>query len=734
MRSLSLLLLVPYVLAQSESVSRIPVTTVTATPSGSSSTPVESQDPLPPVQAWCPSEIFCAGSLLQTLNLAQVFADPKTIVDKPTSKTPGDVLADFAKLPGNTSVTEGDIVSFVDNDFGGEGQELEGVSLPQFTNTPAFLSNISDPLVQAFASQVHGFWPTLARGTNQSALCDGIKCQGSLVPLNHTFIIPGGRFREQYYWDSFFIVEGLLESGLYEVANATLQNFLDEIEKFGFIPNGGRIYYLNRSQPPLFIQMLARYVEASGDTSILDRALPLAERELEWWKTNRTISVTSPSTNKTYSLAQYNVRNTAPRPESYLDDYTTVHGVSPALNSSAQADLFAELASGAETGWDYSSRWLKDVSVGLPSLNVRGLVQVDLNSILYKNHLYLAELYNVTGSTQNATAANNHLTEASQIKAGILDLCWNATKLAFYDFNLLTNAQNTVFTAATYYPFWSGIFPDEVLSNATNAFSVFSSVNMVLNRYNGTLPVTFIVTGQQWDAPNAWPPHTYVAINALKALPANISSGALPQPAKGQNTYSLIPAGQINVAESDLPAQTITSSKNASTSGVAADLNTLNGTVTNGGNATSGEGWAATLARELANRYVSSVICSWQATGGSIQGFIPRLSDAELNITQSVSNDGNMFEKFDIRDIDSSGSGGEYTVQAGFGWTNGVLLWVSSNFGKQLVAPQCPPLLVVAGGSSGGSSKKGAAAGLMPPRMGVALAVAAVGALASSLL
>ena len=105
----------------------------------------------------------------------------------------------------------------------------------------------------------------------------------------------GGRFREQYYWDSFWIVEGLLESELYDIVNATLHNFMDELEHIGFIPNGGRIYYLNRSQPPLFVQvcpilhpapfstadpahqMLARYVEATNETTILERALPLAE-------------------------------------------------------------------------------------------------------------------------------------------------------------------------------------------------------------------------------------------------------------------------------------------------------------------------------------------------------------------------------------------------------------------------------------------------------------------------
>jgi len=58
-------------------------------------------------------------------------------------------------------------------------------------------------------------------------------------------LITGGRFREQYYWDSFWIIEGLVESELYDIANATLQNFMDELERFGFIPNGGRIYCMD---------------------------------------------------------------------------------------------------------------------------------------------------------------------------------------------------------------------------------------------------------------------------------------------------------------------------------------------------------------------------------------------------------------------------------------------------------------------------------------------------------
>jgi alpha,alpha-trehalase len=254
----------------------------------------------------------------------------------------------------------------------------------------------------------------------------------------------------------------------------------------------------------------------------------------------------------------------------------------------------------------------------------------------------LSNLYEISGPTRNTSQASNHRTQAASLREAILDLHWDSSKLAFYDFNMTANARNDIFTTATFYPLWAGIVPDELTSNSTNAFGFFASVNMVLNRYNGTFPVTFIESGLQWDAPNAWPPHQYIALQALRALPANVSSGALPTPPQGQNSFALVPQGQLGLNESSLPVQTLTTSTNATTSGTAADVNALNGTVVNGGNASDSQGWRDTLARELANRYITSALCSWYSTGGSISGFLSRLPDAALNVSGSVNNTGNV--------------------------------------------------------------------------------------------
>ncbi|KAI5988333.1 glycoside hydrolase family 37 protein [Pisolithus albus] len=692
------------------SVPTLTISTSVPSPTAALSATLPSQAPLPPVQPWCIGQIFCPGAVLQTVNIAQLYSDPKTFVDKPTSKSAQQVLADFASFNLST-VTEGDLVNFVENDFLGEGLELEAAELTNFNANPAFLSNVTDPLLNAFAQIVNGYWTQLARSTNQSALCDDYTngaCESTLIPLNHTFIIPGGRFREQYYWDSYWIIQGLLKSELYSIVNATLQNFMDEIDDFGFIPNGGRTYYLDRSQPPLFVNMVYDYVAVTNDTSVLQRALPLAETELAWWANNRTIEITSPYTNKSYMLARYSVNNSAPRPESYLTDYLTANDPtygSPLTQQQAEA-LYGELASGAESGWDFTARFEMVPQFGDPGLrtyNIQNTLPICLNSILYRAHTLLAELYGSSNST--ATAA--HLQTAANIRAGILDLMWDASKLAFYDFNLTSNARNSFFSVATYYPVWAGIIPDEVLSSQSNAFGYFAAVNLVMNRYNGTIPTTFVDwTGQQWDAPNTWPPHQYIILEALNALPSNLTTNSLPTPGAGQSAYDLIPSSQLNLTESQLPGQPLRgaqASQNVTATGPGSDINTLNGTVVNGGNSSSGEGWATTLGREVANRYFTSVLCSWHATGGSIPGLLPRLPNNELNLTNSVNNTGNMYEKFSILNVDSSGSGGEYTVQAGFGWTNGVLLWVAANYGQLLVAPVCPALVASTGSASSGA-------------------------------
>ncbi|KAF8324785.1 Six-hairpin glycosidase-like protein [Cantharellus anzutake] len=628
--------------------------------------PLVLQPPIAQNQTWCRSEIFCPGSpILQAINLAGLYNDSKTFVDKPTVTSTNETLEYFHSIfeggvsggdPANPMLTTTyqRLIDFVNTNFKSEGLELEEISPcvidPSLDNsTPSFLSptRIHDPLMLGWAHIVHGYWSQL----------------------------------------------GLLQSEYYSIVNSMLQNFMDMIEKIGFIPNGGRTYYLNRSQPPMFMRMVHAYVSATNDTAILDRALPLAEVELAWWYTNRTINVTSPYTNRTWEVAHFAAESTAPRPEGFIQDFHAANGPDILVPFSEQkkADLYAEIASATESGWDFASRWLRQPMLGsiddtMPAfrtLNVRSTMPVDLNSVLYKYRMLLADLYELRDSSKDQCLSRDlphaqqpndrqravhHRAVASVIRDAILDLFWDADRVAFYDFNLTSNARGTVFTPATFWPYWDGIIPYDVLSSEKVAKQAFSGVRLVMARYNGTLPSSFFVNGQQWDAPNAWPPHQFVTFEALRSLPSNITTTLLTPLSDTVTTYSLVPPNQLGFSESELPRQPYADGGYAS-----GDINeidyyigenearVLSGTtVINGGTAAIGETWASALSRELANRFISSVL-NW-------------LPPEDLEATNSAGNDGNMFEKTNVFHIDVAGSGGEYTVQVGFGWTNGVAL------------------------------------------------------------
>ncbi|PWY96834.1 glycoside hydrolase, partial [Testicularia cyperi] len=542
--------------------------------------------PLPPTQELCDSPIYCPGPLLQAVQLAGIFSDSKTFVDKATSKPESEVLDAFNALGGgNTSnITYEEIINFVEDNFVAEGVELVPADLgDEFVENPEFLEGVDDEVVRDWLKQVHSYWELLARTTNSSSpsgtQCDG--CVSSFIPFNEsrTFVVPGGRFRELYYWDTFFVIEGLLTSQLDSVVKSLLENFGDLIDLLGFIPNGNRIYYKNRSQPPFFALMVDRYIEASNDTSVLERFLPLLEREMSFWKNNRTIEFTSPFTNKTHNITHYQVDTSAPRPESYLEDYETVEMADESgleLNETSKALLYSNLAAGAESGLDYSAvRWSKqpviDLEDTIPAqrfLNTREQLPVDLNSILFAAEQRLSAFYKMSGNgTQaNMTRANYWASQAQARKEAILDVFWDPTRKFFYDFNMTRGERAEFYTPAGFFPLWAKILPQEFVNETIsiderrqNLQGVFSGLRYIIDRFNGTLPSSLVTTGQQWDFANAWPPHTYIALEALRNVPDMLAAGQ--QLAAENGTYALIPTtngtNQLGQTEDTLPIQPV---------------------------------------------------------------------------------------------------------------------------------------------------------------------------------
>jgi alpha,alpha-trehalase len=144
------------------------------------------------------------------------------------------------------------------DNFHRPGFEMRIIIPKDWNSNPKFLKNINDNL-KPFAEAIHSKWKGLTRRFDQKKLCG--ECQASSFKLPYPFIVPGGRFREFYYWDSYWILEGLYVSEMCSTAGGMIENMLAMIDEFGFIPNGARIYYMNRSQPPLFDLMIERYIE-----------------------------------------------------------------------------------------------------------------------------------------------------------------------------------------------------------------------------------------------------------------------------------------------------------------------------------------------------------------------------------------------------------------------------------------------------------------------------------------
>jgi alpha,alpha-trehalase len=613
------------------------------------------------VTAPCDSPLYCQGEILKAIELARPFSDSKTFVDMPTIKPLDEVIAAFSRLSQPLS-NNSELTAFLAENFAPAGGELEEVPTSELETDPSFLDKLENVDIKEFVGKVIDIWPDLTRRYAGAGNCS--ECANSFIPVNRTFVVAGGRFREPYYWDSYWILEGLLRTGgaFTQISKNMIENFLDFVETIGFVPNGARIYYLNRSQPPLLTLMVKTYVDYTNDTSILERALPLLVKEHEFWTNNRTVSITA-TDGKEYTLNRYFVNNNQPRPESYREDYVTatntsyyaesgiIYPVKTPLNETEKAELYSNLASGAESGWDYTARWLRtpndaarDVYFPLRSLNVRSIVSVDLNSILYQNEVIISEYLEQAG---NSSEAKRFADAAEQRSKAMYALMWNATHWSYFDYNLTDNSQRVfvpedadttpsdqtatppgqqvLFDIAQLYPFWTGAAPASLKANPLAVQNAYARVARLLDTKAGAIAATNFRTGQQWDQPNVWPPLQHILMKGLLNTPATFGT--------------------------EDPAYAHTQD----------------------------------LALRLAQRYLDSTFCTWYATGGSTSA-TPQLQGAAPGAR------GTMFEKYADDATNVAGGGGEYEVVEGFGWTNGVLLWAVDEFKNELTRPDCGDL------------------------------------------
>ncbi|CAG9530312.1 unnamed protein product [Cercopithifilaria johnstoni] len=449
--------------------------------------------------------IYCQGELLHAVMMLNIFKDSKTFVDKPLKRDPVEIAADFKKkFPRNITANDREAIrQFIDENFDEEGHELEKCDLVDWEEQPEKLLSIADPQLRQFALNVNLIWKSLCRTIKKEVM--KYPERHSLLYVPHEFIVPGGRFREFYYWDTYWVIKGLLASGMQETSRRMILNFEYLVKTIGFIPNGGRVYYLRRSQPPFFIPMVYEYYMATEDDEFLRSIMDTMEMEFSFWKSSRMINVTINKRN--HSVFHYRADSNVPRPESYREDYQTAERV----DRQKRRKLWRDIASAAESGWDFSSRWFQNRK-SMDTIVTSDIIPADLNAFMYWNMKILAHLQ---GEIGNLTRRDELNRERSNFVDTFEAVFFDTREGAWFDLNLKTGEHYDDAYPSLAVPLFTECY--HMLNIGMMADVLETLQRKGLLQFPGGIPASLMKgTNQQWDYPNGWAPINHMIIEGLR--------------------------------------------------------------------------------------------------------------------------------------------------------------------------------------------------------------------------
>ncbi|PWU01848.1 MAG: alpha,alpha-trehalase [Bacteroidetes bacterium] len=435
------------------------------------------------------------GDLFVDVQMNKVFPDGKTFVDCVPKRDPKAIVADYAKMKKSAkkAKTEVDLKKFIEDNF----------EIPAAPNSD-YKSDASEDVTM----HIKKLWSVLKRPADKPV------AGSSLLALPNPYIVPGGRFREIYYWDSYFTMLGLKESGENEMIENMIKNFAYLINTYGHIPNGARTYYLGRSQPPFFACMVQLLAEVKGD-GVYTTYLPALEKEYQFFMEGADQLKPGEVHRRVVKLADGTILNRywddmeTPRQESYREDFEVAQKSGRDI-----IEMYHHLRAGAESGIDFSSRWFAD-DASINTIQTTDYIAVDLNSLLYNLEKVLALSYknmksdNIKISSENTTKAAAYELKAEKRRKAIEKYCWNDKAGYYADYNFKLNKSEDNITLAAMYPlFFSLADRDRAAQTKT----------IVLNNLlkPGGLSTTMYKTGEQWDAPNGWAPLQWMAIQGLE--------------------------------------------------------------------------------------------------------------------------------------------------------------------------------------------------------------------------
>ena len=428
------------------------------------------------------------GPLFHAVQVSGIFPDSKTFVDARPLFPPSVIAARYDSARG---VAGFDLRAFVERQFQLPRPVGEGVA-------------VDTTRARTMEDHIRALWPVLTRPP------DTADARSSLIPLPHPYIVPGGRFREIYYWDSYFTMLGLVASGRTDLVRSMLDNFAHLVETIGHIPNGNRTYYLSRSQPPFFAAMVGLYAAAT-DTAQALRYLDALEAEHAFWMDGAERLAPAGAYARVVRLADGSLLNrywddrAEPRPESYRPDYE----LAQTLPEGQREALYRNVRATAESGWDFSSRWMRDPK-DLRTLETTELVPVDLNSLLYHAEVTIAALRRVRGRPGDREVADRFARAAEDRRRALITATYDPAAGFFYDVRWRSGARVTDRpTIAAAAPLYFGLATPE------QGRAVAARLERDFLKPGGFVP-TLIASGQQWDAPNGWAPLEWLAIEGVR--------------------------------------------------------------------------------------------------------------------------------------------------------------------------------------------------------------------------
>ncbi len=425
------------------------------------------------------------GQLFHDIQLARVYPDSKTLVDARPRFAPADIVARYAAA---TKAGPVDLKTFVADNFEAPRAAGDGAR----TDT-----------TQSMEEHIRALWPALTRAA------DSADPRSSLIPLPTSYVVPGGRFREVYYWDSYFTMHGLVESGRTDLVKSMLDNFAHLITTVGHMPNANRTYYLSRSQPPFFAAMVGLYATATDTANALPY-LDALEAEHAFWMEGGAALAPGEAHRRVVRLRDGTLLNRywddkpEPRPESYREDFLLGQTVPEAQRTA----LYRNIRASAESGWDFSSRWMRDPK-DLRTLETINLAPVDLNALLYHAERTIAALRAFRGKTGDGAVAAQYLRAAEERRRALLAASYDPAEGYFFDVRWRSGERVTDRpTLAAAAPLYFGLAtPEQGRAVAARLQRDFLKP--------GGFVTTQLASGQQWDAPNGWPPLQWLAIQGV---------------------------------------------------------------------------------------------------------------------------------------------------------------------------------------------------------------------------